>query len=167
MSLSVIFWLTSSKNQMQDTLGSELSNAVNVIQASNSSEVIDLLEGHSEVDLVLVALKLTDIQVLHEIQQIQQRYPEIALLAFFNSMPRPAPTLTAAEVMTKPELGHLTPRQKEVLGCISDGKSNKQIARDLNLSEGTVKIHCMAIFRELGVSNRTQAALLAEHSMRH
>ena len=56
----------------------------------------------------------------------------------------------------------LTPRQHDVLYLVREGKSNKEIARRLDLSEGTVKIHCMAIFRELGVANRTQAAILAE-----
>jgi len=55
----------------------------------------------------------------------------------------------------------LTARQREVLGLIGQGKSNKQIARDLDLSDGTVKLHCMAIFRALKVSNRTQAAILS------
>lgn len=54
---------------------------------------------------------------------------------------------------------HLTPRQMDVLKLINEGNSNKQIARSLNMAEGTVKIHCAAIFRELEVTNRTQAAL--------
>jgi len=59
----------------------------------------------------------------------------------------------------------LTPRQKDVLYLVREGKSNKEIARRLDLSEGTVKIHCMSVFRTLGVSNRTQAAILAEKFM--
>ncbi|MFK7992746.1 MAG: response regulator transcription factor [Granulosicoccus sp.] len=54
----------------------------------------------------------------------------------------------------------LTPRQCEVLTLLKQGKSNKQIATELNLTEGTVKVHCKAIFRALGVDNRTQAAVL-------
>lgn len=53
---------------------------------------------------------------------------------------------------------HLTPRQMDVLRLISDGHSTKAIARMLEIAEGTVKVHTMAIFRELGVTNRTQAA---------
>lgn len=168
MNLSVIFWLTSPEHQIQEILGEGVSQSVNVIQASNSSEVVDSLENY-DVDIVLVALKLTDIQVLYEIQQIQQQYPNTSLLAFFNPMLESTATVSSPSYDRpgKPELSHLTPRQREVLDCITDGKSNKQIARDLNLTEGTVKIHCTAIFRELGVSNRTQAALLTEHSMHH
>jgi DNA-binding NarL/FixJ family response regulator len=54
----------------------------------------------------------------------------------------------------------LTPRQTEVLSLVNLGKSNKQIAKLLNLTEGTIKVHCKAIFRALGVANRTQAAVL-------
>ncbi len=55
----------------------------------------------------------------------------------------------------------LTKRQSQVLGLILKGLSNKDIARELKLAEGTIKIHSIAIYRELGVSNRTQAALRA------
>jgi DNA-binding NarL/FixJ family response regulator len=54
---------------------------------------------------------------------------------------------------------HLTARQLEVLNAISRGLSNRGIAGELGLAEGTVKIHVAAIFKALGVSNRTQAVL--------
>ncbi len=56
----------------------------------------------------------------------------------------------------------LTPRQKQVLIFLANGHSNKVIASDLNLAEATVKMHITAIFKCLGVSNRTQAALEAD-----
>lgn len=55
----------------------------------------------------------------------------------------------------------LTPRQRDVLGMLRLGKSNKEIARDLTLAEITVKLHVTAILRSLGCENRTQAAILA------
>lgn len=55
----------------------------------------------------------------------------------------------------------LTDRQMEVLKLIAEGFSNKEIARRLELSENTVKIHVSAVFRGLGVHNRTQAAVSA------
>lgn len=58
-------------------------------------------------------------------------------------------------------VGGLTQRQREVLECLRAGKSNKQIAYELGLSEGTVKIHVTAIFKSLGVKNRTQAVIAA------
>ena len=55
----------------------------------------------------------------------------------------------------------LTDRQAEVLGLMASGKSNREIAGLLGLSEGTVKIHLTAIFKALGVTSRTQAIVAA------
>lgn len=55
----------------------------------------------------------------------------------------------------------LTERQVEVLALLANGKTNKEIARELDLSEKTVKAHITAVFRALGVVNRTQAAVEA------
>ncbi|ULU27084.1 LuxR C-terminal-related transcriptional regulator [Dyella terrae] len=53
----------------------------------------------------------------------------------------------------------LTERQIDVLRLLSQGKPNKLIARDLGISEGTVKIHLAAIFRALNVRNRVEAVV--------
>ena len=55
----------------------------------------------------------------------------------------------------------LTPRQRDVLDLLLLGQPNKQIARTLGLSEGTVKIHIAAILRALQARNRTEAVLRA------
>lgn len=60
-----------------------------------------------------------------------------------------------------PEFG-LTPRQVEVLGLLARGLPNKSIARELDLSEATVKVHLLAIFRVLGARNRTEAVVAAQ-----
>ncbi len=54
---------------------------------------------------------------------------------------------------------HLTPRQEDVLALVVQGKSNKEIARALNLGPGTIKVHLAALFRNLGVANRAAAAV--------
>ena len=56
---------------------------------------------------------------------------------------------------------HLTPRQREILSQLKTGKSNREIATDLGLAEGTVKLHVTSILKALSVRSRTQAALLA------
>ena len=56
----------------------------------------------------------------------------------------------------------LTERQLEILALISKGFSNKLIARELFLSENTVKVHVSAILRALSLSNRTQAGLVGQ-----
>jgi DNA-binding NarL/FixJ family response regulator len=55
----------------------------------------------------------------------------------------------------------LTQRETDILALLSEGKSNREIARALFLSEKTVKAHLAAVFRKLGVANRTQAAMAA------
>lgn len=55
----------------------------------------------------------------------------------------------------------LTPREREVLRHITAGRSNREIARALGVSEKTVKAHVSAILAKLGVQDRTQAAVLA------
>src|SRR5574337_83020 len=57
----------------------------------------------------------------------------------------------------------LTPQQFRVMSMIAEGLLNKQIARELGVSEATVKAHMTAIMRKLGVNNRTQVALIASH----
>ena len=56
----------------------------------------------------------------------------------------------------------LTNRQQEVLKLIAEGKSNKQIAYEMNVSEATVKLHINALLRTLNVNNRTQAVITAQ-----
>lgn len=56
----------------------------------------------------------------------------------------------------------LTPRQLEVLTLLVQGHSNKVIAAELDLTEATIKAHVTGIMNSLGVSNRTQAAMVAE-----
>jgi NarL family two-component system response regulator LiaR len=55
----------------------------------------------------------------------------------------------------------LTEREKEILQLVSQGLSNKAIAQILSLSAGTVKVHVSNILEKLGVSNRTEASVLA------
>ena len=55
----------------------------------------------------------------------------------------------------------LTPREEEILRYIAKGLSNKCIARELDVTEGTVKVHIKAILKKLDMGNRTQAAIYA------
>ena len=55
----------------------------------------------------------------------------------------------------------LTPRETEILSLVADGQSNKVIARNLGISDGTVKLHVKAILRKLGVHSRVEAAVIA------
>lgn len=58
----------------------------------------------------------------------------------------------------------LSPREREILGFLAHGESNKEIARALDLAESTVKIHVQNIFKKLNLTSRVQAAVYAvEH----
>jgi two-component system nitrate/nitrite response regulator NarL len=59
---------------------------------------------------------------------------------------------------------NLTAREAQVLGQVARGLSNKLIARELDIADGTVKQHLSAIFQELGVHNRTEAVYLLAKS---
>jgi len=73
----------------------------------------------------------------------------------------PADTLAQETVRAKDET-LLTDRQLEILTLLVGGDSNKQIARELGITEATTKMHVTAIFKALSVSNRTQAALAGQ-----
>ncbi|NLS13993.1 response regulator transcription factor [Vibrio sp. SM6] len=92
-----------------------------------------------------------------------------ALIAALNQVLSGDPYFPAA-LLNNPEacneladkIAALTPQQYKVLGMLSDGLLNKQIAYELNVSEATIKAHMTAIFRKLGVTNRTQAVILLQ-----
>lgn len=83
--------------------------------------------------------------------------PEQALMHHITSPNAPALPTTCQSAA---DLG-LTPRQADVLALLLQGKPNKLICRELDLADGTVKVHISAILRVLGVSTRTQAVLVA------
>ncbi|MBV8172214.1 MAG: response regulator transcription factor [Candidatus Eremiobacteraeota bacterium] len=75
-------------------------------------------------------------------------------------LPPPIAAVLAAQ-MRQPARPALSEREREVLRCVSDGLSNKQIARRLGITERTVKFHVNSIMTKLGAENRAQAVALA------
>lgn len=61
------------------------------------------------------------------------------------------------------EYAPLTPRQHQILQCMSEGKTNAEIAHQLGIAHDMVKNHAHAIFRCLGASSRTQAVVIGLH----
>lgn len=71
-----------------------------------------------------------------------------------------------SEQVTSP-VDDLTPREKEILELLAEGQSNKIIAKNLGISDGTVKLHVKSILRKLDIHSRVEAAVIAvEHGLR-
>ncbi|MEZ5935757.1 MAG: response regulator transcription factor [Alphaproteobacteria bacterium] len=138
-----------------------------------------LVEGHPDVpvvvvsaaeerDLVLAALdagargyipkSLEEKALCHALQEIAagEIYVPPTLVRRAD-----APERAKAPSSAPLSLDRLTPRQRDVLALLAQGRSNKEIARALDIAEGTVKIHLAALLRILGVRNRTEAAARA------
>ena len=75
--------------------------------------------------------------------------------------PKVAQAVISAAAGAPSPLDSLTPREREVLGLLGAGLTNRQISRRLVISEKTTKHHVGSVLRKLGVSGRTQAALVA------
>lgn len=115
-------------------------------------------------------LKTADIEVLAQaILRAQAGQATISpemtakLVSAFQALPSGVP---AAEPPPQPPapadpIDTLSPREREILECIAQGASNKEIARTLAIAEPTVKIHVQHILRKLGLSSRVQAAVYA------
>ncbi len=77
----------------------------------------------------------------------------------------PLDFMTALDEGTKHPLAEkLSPRELQVLKGLTEAKSNKEIARDLDITEPTVKLHMKTLYRKINAANRTQAALIARES---
>jgi len=78
-------------------------------------------------------------------------------------LPRAAAQPVAGGTMAEalPDLTRLTLRQRQIFDLLQKGCSNKEIARQLGVLEGTVKVHVRSMMQKLGVSNRTQVAVMA------
>jgi DNA-binding NarL/FixJ family response regulator len=78
--------------------------------------------------------------------------------------PKAARALVASRAERREPEVELSPRELEVLGCVAKGLPNKLIARRLEISEKTVKAHLTRVFQQIGVTDRTQAALWAQRN---
>jgi NarL family two-component system response regulator LiaR len=103
-----------------------------------------------------ISYLLKDVQMDELAEAIRSAHSGRPMLA-----PEAAQALAEAAAQPSPPGGDLTPREREVLALIVEGKSNLQIARDLGISLSTARFHVSTIIDKLGVDNRTQAATLA------
>ena len=124
---------------------------------------IAVVSGSSEQQMIIDCLVAgVSGYVLKEVSVEEVAY---AIRSIFEGWTYVTPSLVhmidseGRATLTRP--ARFTSRQLDVLRQLTLGRSNKEIARALSLSEGTVKIHLAAIFRLLGARNRTEAVVLA------
>ncbi len=138
---------------------SERYNTIPVVIISGSQEAADMQRAISSGAMGFIP-KTASHEITHHALNIVMSggiYVPPEMLNLASKTPAPAQTHEAA---TPGE--NLTPRQIEVLRLLTEGKVNKEIARELDCAETTVKAHVTAIFRELKARNRTEAAINAQ-----
>lgn len=164
-----------------------------VLEAGSMHIALRQCEQCPEIDLVVLDLELRDSRGLLTLTRLHEARPglrvmivsgsadesvagEVQRLGALGFLSKSACTAELVEVLRRALLltDHagdtiepLSDRQMEVLERMIEGKSNKQICRELSLSEATVKTHVQAIFRKLDVNSRTQAVMAAIHHGLH
>ncbi|OEF29411.1 response regulator [Vibrio rumoiensis] len=122
-----------------------------VISASEEASVVSQVKSHGAFGFIPKSSDMRELNsALNQVLNGDPFFPEGLIL---NN--------DACNDLTQ-KLAALTPQQYKVLGMLSDGLLNKQIAYELNVSEATIKAHMTAIFRKLEVKNRTQAVILLQ-----
>jgi len=133
---------------------------------------VAIVSAHQERQLVLDAITLGAVgyipkstpreQLLAALQQILQGQLYLPADIMRRPPPRAIPAAAGEDSEDQPSrLPRLTDKQLDVLGCMSQGMSNKQIARELDIAETTVKTHVSAILRKLGATSRVHAIVMA------
>ena len=139
--------------------------ATQQIKAQHPDVAVVVLTSFSDRDRILQALDagaagylLKDVEPAELSKAIQSAARGDAPLD-----PRAARTVLGARQAAAPAF-ELSEREREVLLLVAEGLPNKLIARRLDISEKTVKAHLTSVFRQIGVTDRTQAALWAERN---
>ncbi|HEY9621297.1 MAG TPA: response regulator transcription factor [Crinalium sp.] len=100
-------------------------------------------------------------ELAQAIRMAHRGYTQIAPGLMEKLMANTSEPETTASEQTPPDLSFLTPREQDVLRLIGDGSTNREIAQQLYISEGTVKTHVAHLFDRLNLRNRAQLAIYA------
>ncbi len=120
-----------------------------VVSASDDQQVIQKTKNHGANGFIPKSTPLEDLKTaILKVLEGENWWP----VNF-----QPAESKETSDIEAR--LATLTPQQFRVLGMISEGMLNKQIAYDLEVSEATIKAHVTATFKKLGVRSRTQAVI--------
>jgi DNA-binding NarL/FixJ family response regulator len=144
-------------------LGGVAATQAIVAQASDVRVVV--LTSYSDRDRILSALDAGAVGYLLKDSDPQELFAGIRAAADGESPlhPKAASAVLSARAERRPTHA-LSEREREVLELVAAGLSNQRIATRLSISEKTVKAHLTSVFRQLGVEDRTQAALWAREN---
>ena len=135
--------------------------ALAVLRAELPYARLVLISAREEEGVVRSALSCGADAFLGKSQSMTQIVENLRLIMqgqrIFPPLKQPIDPLGGAQTA----IAGLSPAQLRILIALADGRLNKQIAHDLQIAEPTVKSHLSSIFKKLGVSNRTQAVLVA------
>jgi len=156
--------------------------------ASRGDELMDLMES-VEADAVLLDLAMPGLDGYECLAQLRERHPKVSgAVCFVGKATDPNDLAGAVHVLLSDSIhlevprgarpgpkttdtngagaGLLTPRELEILRLASDGLSNSEMAKQLWVTDQTIKFHLSNIYRKLEVSNRTGASRWArEHGL--
>lgn len=157
---------------------------VQVLEAGSLHVALRRCEEVPGIDLVVLDLELRDSRGLMTLERLRAVRPGLSVMVVSGTidesmagevrqrgalgfLPKSSRADALVDALQRTLLGReeraepLSERQSEVLGLLVEGKSNKLICRELDVSEATVKTHLQAIFRKLDVNSRTQAVVAA------
>ena len=136
-------------------------DGISIANEINGVHRVALMSGEASRSIAEQALEMGAIGFIPKTLPAKSLVNAIKFMAMGEKY-APLDFMTAEEVeVSHPILDKLTERERRVLYGLTEGKSNKEIARDLELSEPTIKLHVKTLYRKLEVGNRTQAALAA------
>jgi two-component system, NarL family, nitrate/nitrite response regulator NarL len=130
------------------------------IVAAHEAGPVMLLTGVATEGAAAAAIRFGAVAVLSKTMSIERLKGAIISAITGEIAPFYADAFGRAN---SPEAISLTPRQEQVLRCVCVGLSNKQIARQLDLSEATIKMHLKLLYSKLSVNSRTQAIVVAKN----
>ena len=137
--------------------------ATKKIRATQPDTRVVVLTSFSDQERILQALDAGAVGYLLKDAEPEELLSGIRAVARGESplAPRAASALLSEREAQRPAR-QLSERQRTILALVAEGKQNKHIARELEISEKTVKAHLTAIYQAIGVTDRTQAALWAQ-----
>ncbi|HEY6835458.1 MAG TPA: response regulator transcription factor [Gaiellaceae bacterium] len=139
--------------------------ATRAIVAAHESVQVVVLTSLTDRERMLAALDAGAVGYLLKDAEPRELIDGIRAAARGESPIAPKAARALLTARAERERAELSEREREVLRCVAEGMPNKLIARELGISEKTVKTHLTRVFQQIGVTDRTQAALWARQNL--